>query len=137
MSANFSTALRNARANAVISTIDAGTPPATISFYSGTKPATTGGAITTQTLLGTVTLSKPCATVSNGVLTFATIADDSVADNTGTIAWARMLSGAGDFVMDTNCGVSGSGAVFIFNSLSVIAGGVIGVVSGSCTEGNL
>jgi hypothetical protein len=137
MSLNFSTALRNARATAIISALDAGATAATIKFYSGTKPAITGAAITTQVLLGTCTLSKPCAIALEGVVTFQPIADDPIADNTGTISWARLLNGDGVFVADMNCGVTGSTAILIFNNLSVQAGGLISITSGSLTEGNL
>lgn len=137
MSLNFSTALRNARATAIISALDAGVTPATIKLYSGTKPAVTGAAITTQVLIGTCTLSKPCAAVVDGVATFQPIADDPIADNTGTISWARILNGDGAFVADLNCGAVGSSAIMIFNNLSVQAGGLISITSGSLTEGNL
>ena len=134
---NFSTALRNARLNAIISTLDAGTANASFKFYSGTKPATTGGAITSQVLLGTCALSKPCATVTTGVLTFESITDDPVADDTGVITWARALDGDGNFVMDMDCGIDGTNAMIIFGQTSVQAGGVIRVTAGTLTEGNL
>ena len=137
MSLNFSTALRNARASAIISALDAGATPATIKLYSGTKPAITGAAITTQVLIGTCALSKPCAIAIEGVVMFAPIADDPIADNTGIISWARLLNGDGAFVADMNCGVTGSSAILIFNNLSVQAGGLISITSGSLTEGNL
>lgn len=137
MSLNFSTALRNARAEMIISALDAGVTPATIELYSGTKPAMTGAAITTQVLLGTCTLSKPCAITLEGVVTFQPIVDAPIADNTGVISWARFLNGDGGFVADMNCGITGSTAMLIFNTLSVQAGGIISVTSGSLTEGNL
>ncbi len=70
-------------------------------------------------------------------MTFAPIADDPIADNTGTISWARLLNGDGGFVADLNCGITGSSAILIFNNLSIQAGGLISIISGSLTEGNL
>lgn len=135
MSIAFSTALRNARLQKIIDALDAAATPGKILLYSATRPAT-GAAITDQTLLGTITLADPCATISAGVLTFGTFVEDSSADATGTIAWARGEDGDGNFVMDLGCGVSGSGQELIFNTLSVQAGGVIQILSGSLTEGN-
>lgn len=137
MSLKFSTALRNARLTAIISTLDAGASNATFKFYSGTEPPITGDAITTQVLIGTCTLSKPSGIVSAGVLTFEPIADDPIADATGTITWARLLNGDGSFVADMNCGITGSTAILIFNNTAVQAGGLISITSGSLTEGNL
>lgn len=136
MSLSFSMSLRNARANAVISALNSGIEHATARFYTGTKPAVTGSA-TIETLLGTVTFSKPCAIVIDGVILFDTIADDPVADATGVIGWGCAFDGDGNFVMDFNCGTDGSSAMMIFNNLNVIAGGVISVTSGILTEGNL
>jgi hypothetical protein len=135
MPLNFSTALRNARAQAIIAAIDTGTANGTLKFYSGTKPAT-GVAITDQTLLGTATFSKPCGAVVNGVLTFEPIASDPVADATGTITWARALNGDNAFVFDMDCGASGGSSVVSFNNVSVEAGGIIMINSGALTEGN-
>lgn len=136
MPLNFSTALRNARAQAIITAIDTGASNGTLKFYSGTKPET-GVAITDQTLLGTLTFSKPCATVLDGVITFESIASDPVADATGTITWARALNGNGAFVFDMDCGASGGGSVVSFNNVSVEAGGIIMINSGTLTEGNV
>lgn len=137
MSLSFSTKLRNTRAMAIIAVLDAGETPAIIELYTGTKPAITGAEITTQVLLGTCTLSKPCAIALEGVVMFKPIADAPIADNTGIIGWARIFNGNGEFVADMNCGVTGSTAMLIFNTLSVQAGGVISITSGSLTEGNL
>jgi len=133
MPLNFSTALRNARAQAIITAIDTGASNGALKFYSGTKPAT-GAAITNQVLLGTLTFSKPCATATNGVITFEPIASDPVADATGTITWARALNGNGDFVFDVDCGTTGT--VVTFNNVGVEAGGIIMINSGTLTEGN-
>jgi len=133
MAVGMVSTLRNARAQTIIDAIDAGTGAGEINFYDGTKPAT-GGAVTN--LIGTCTLSDPCATISNGVLTFDTISDDVAADATGVITWCRIVDSDSNTVIDMDCGEGGSGAAVIFNTTSAQAGGVITILSGSLTEGN-
>jgi hypothetical protein len=135
MTIGFDTGLRNARAQKIVDAIDGGTGAGTMNLYAGTRPAT-GAAVTTQTLLGTVTFSDPSGTVTNGVLTLATVADDVSADATGDISWARVLDSDGSMVLDLDCGEAGSGADLIFNTVSAVAGGTIQIVSGAITEGN-
>lgn len=130
-----STAIRSAWVQGMANAIDAGSGTAggTINFYDGTRPAT-GGAITSQVLLGTVTCAATCGTVSNGVLTFGAIAEDSSADATGTAAWARIKDKAGNFVAD--CSVGTTGADINLNSVAITVGGIIRVTSGTLTAGN-
>jgi hypothetical protein len=59
----FSDTLRSARAQKIIDAIDAGTGPGTMLFYTSPQPAK-GAAITTQTLLGTVTFDAPTRTAT-------------------------------------------------------------------------
>ena len=132
---NMSTALRTARAQAIITAIDTGSSDGTMNVYSGTKPAT-GDAVTTQTLLGTITFQKPCGTATNGVLSFNTTANTAVLAD-GTISWARIKNGNGVMVADVDCGVSGGGATIIFNNLAVIVGGNFSLLTAQIIEGNL
>jgi len=126
-------AARNARATAIRDLLDAGSGPGKLLCYAGTVPAT-GAAITTQTLLGTATLSDPCGTVSAGTLTFSAITGDSSADATGTVTFVRALDSANNFVADLDAGVTGSGQAVIFNSTSIITGGAINVLSAQIVE---
>jgi hypothetical protein len=125
----------NGLIKAIRDALDADDNPGYIEFYTAPMPETGGAAITTQTLLGTCTLTKPSGTIDAGTLTFDSIADDEAADDSGTIAWARFKDGAGNWVMDGDCGATGSGAVVAFNILNTLAGGLIKVVSGALTEG--
>lgn len=136
MNLKFSTAARNARMTALRDLLDADTDPGYLELYTAAQPATGGAAITDQTLLGTCTLSKPCGSVSGGVLTLATVADDLSADADGDIAWARFYDGAGNWVMDADCGDEASSALIKFNTVVAKAGGIIQIVSGTLTEGN-
>ena len=137
MAVGLGETVRNARAQAFIDKVDTGTGNGTMAFYGGGagRPAT-GAAITDQVLLGTVTFSDPCATISAGVITLETVTDDSNADADGTIEWARIFDKDGTFVADMGCGSSGSGQEIIFNTLAVLSGGVISIVSGTSTEGD-
>jgi hypothetical protein len=136
MTIGLSTDTRTARMQALADKLDAAPTPGKFLLYTTPRPAT-GAAITSQTLLGTCVLSDPCGTVSAGVLTFAAISNDTNADNNGDILWVRGLNGDNGFVIDMGAGVSGSGAEIIFNTLTVQAGGVIQILSGSLTDGNV
>lgn len=104
-------------------------------FYTAPKPAK-GAAITTQTLLGTVTFSEPAGTVAAGVLTFSVITDDSSADADGPAVWCRVLDGDSAFVMDMPVtDTNGAGPVKM-PSTQIYAGGTIHVASAVLTEGN-
>lgn len=135
MSLGFSPALRSLRAQSIVTTLDAGSAPGYINFYTGTRPST-GAAITSQVLVGTVTLGATSGIVNAGVITFAATTQDVSVDNDGTITWARMFDGDDVFVCDASCGLTGSGADFIFNTVNALSGGILKVNSGLITEGN-
>lgn len=139
MGLNFSEALRNARLQVVLDNMDGGAggvlPTAYMELYDNPRPAA-GAAITTETLIGTVAFSDPSGTITAGVLTFDTIADDLLADADADIGWARIYDSDGLWQMDLGCGLSGSGQEIIFNTLTARIGGVIKILSGSFTEGN-
>ena len=95
----------NAIADAVAALCDGGT----VNIYDGTQPATADTAVSTQTLLATCTFANPAFSAAvAGVATAHAIAQDASADASGTAAWFRVLSLAGDPVMDGTVGV-GSG----------------------------
>ena len=135
MAMGFSEDVRNARAQVFVDKMDAGSSAAVINFYNGVRPAT-GAALTTQTLLGTVTMGDPSGTVSGGVLTGTSTTQDLSVDNDGTLRWARILDSDGTFILDCDCGVAGSGASIIFNSVDALQGGILKVTSFTITEGN-
>lgn len=105
--------------------IDAGSGAGTIKIYTGTQPTTAAGAVTTQTLLGTLTFSDPCGTVATGALTMGAITQDSSADADGTATWARIADSTGATVMDVNVSVTGGGGALQMNTTSIVAGGPI------------
>ena len=53
------------------------------------------------------------------------------------MTWARAYDSEDGFVMDLGCGLTGSGAEIILNTVDVLAGGVLRVLGGTISEGNL
>lgn len=124
------TALRSAAATALKDAIDAGSGAGTVKFYTGTQPADPSVAITSQTLLGTLTLSDPCGSVDgNGLLTFSGITSDSSADATGTATWARFATSAGAAILDCDVSVTGGGGALQLNTTGIVAGGPISITA--------
>lgn len=133
MAIGFSTAVRNARLDAITSNAGNG---ALLELYDGARPAT-GDAITTQTKLGSLTCDSPMAAgASGGVLTFNPIADDVSADATGTCTWARLTTSGGTFIADFDVTVTGGGGDITMNSVAISAGQLIQAVSATIADGN-
>lgn len=130
MALGLATALRTTRATAIRDAIDAGAA-GLLRIYDGVRPAT-GGAATT--LLAELTLSDPCGTVINGVLTFSAITQDSSANATGTATWFRIVTSAAAHVLDGSVGTSG--ADLNLTTTSVTTGQPVQVTSLVFTEGN-
>lgn len=123
----LSDAAAQAQAEAFIATLDGGTGPAYFKIYDGALPADVDTAITTQTLLGTLTLSSPCGSATDGVVTLDAITQDSAADDDGTMAFARFFDGDDAPICDMAISdMSGAGPMK-FNTVSVVAGGPISV----------
>lgn len=129
----LATAVRTALATAVLDALDAGSGPGYVEFYTGTKPAGPGTAITTQTKLGTLTLSDPAGAVTSGVLTFSAITQDTSADADGTVTWARFYDSDAVAKADVSVGASGSGADIIMNTVTIVTGGPIQITSMTMT----
>ena len=105
----ISTAVRNAGCNAMVDLIDAGATAGTLKIYNGAKPAGPETAITTQTLLATLTFSDPAlGDALVGVATADTITSDTDVDATGTAAWFRIADSDGNAIADGTVGTSGS-----------------------------
>ncbi len=121
--------LSDAAANAVLTTLNdllnAGSGPATIKLYTGTKPAGPGTAITSQVLLGTLTCSDPAGTVSARSLNFGAVTADASADNAGTAKWARIADSDGVAVVDIDVTLTGGGGFGQMNTTLIAAGGPI------------
>ena len=125
----FAVAVRNSCLTPIRDAIDAGSGAGTCKVYTGTIPADVATAITSQTLLGTLTFTDPCGTVATGALTMAAITQDSSADATGTATWARIADSTGAAVMDIDITSTGGGGTLQFNTTNIVIGGPILVTS--------
>lgn len=131
MALAYSTNLRNARLDAIVTQLDLGAA-SLLRIYDGTRPAT-GGAATT--LLAELTLTDPAGAAADaGVLTLSSITADASANATGTATWFRLVTSAASFVMDGNVGTSGSD--LNINTLAIAAGANVSVTSFVVTAGN-
>ena len=96
---------------ATIAHADAGAGNARVHLYSTTRPATAGAHADTP--MATVVLSKPCATVVGGVLTFHPVdAGGALVMSTGLPRWGEWISGAGALVVDGSVTDEASGGDF-------------------------
>lgn len=136
MALGFNVSARNAFLATIASLVDAGTGAGLLRLYSGTRPAT-GAAITTQTLLATLTFSDPSFSApSNGSMTANSIGSDLSADASGTATWFRITNSDGTFVADGNVGVFGSGADLELSTNVISVGGSVSLVAATITAGN-
>lgn len=118
MPVNYTTAVKTARMNAVVTA-------------AGTTAVLEIGTAGMASILATVPLANPIGTVSNGVLTLTMPRSDTSADNTGTAAAARIRTATGGTDIITGLTVGLSAADVILDTLSVTAGQTVTVNSGS------
>lgn len=129
----FVTTAKNNALDTLKTAVDAGSGPGTIKVYNGTQPTTANDAITSQTLLATLTFSDPCGTTSSGTLTMSAITQDSAADATGTATWARIADSTGATVFDVDVTVMGAGGTLQFNTTNFVIGGPVLISSFTIT----
>jgi hypothetical protein len=131
MALSLSTALRNARLDAITAAVGSA---GVCRIYTGTRPASVATAVGAQVLLAELTLGSPMApAASGGVLTLDAITQDSAANATGTGAWFRISSSGGTAVIDGD--VAASGADLNLNTVSIVSGGPVAISSFTLTEG--
>ena len=132
MTMGLATTVRNSMLDKIRDAIDAGAGAGLLRTYDSTRPATCGAA---TTLLAELTFSDPCApNASSGVTTFSAIASDSSANATGTATWCRAVDSTGTCVLDGSVGTSG--ADYILNTVSIVAGAAVSCTSATITAGN-
>ena len=125
----------NAALDAVVDLLDSGY----IEFYDGTMPATPDTAVATQTLGGTVTFGSPAfgaASAGSGgsTATANAITEDSSADNTITVSWARIYKSDASEIADVDVTATGGGGALTVASTTITAGQVIEVTSLTWTQ---
>lgn len=128
-----STGWTDAVRNLMADSIDAEYNDGYLRIYDGARPATPSTAITTQVLLAELRFANPAASsVTNGVITFASMTPDTSANNTGTASWARCLKSDGTTaICDLNVGTSDANV--IVSTTAISAGVEVSVTSASVT----
>lgn len=135
MAHNFKvhSSLRNTLCDTLVDLADYGPGAGVVKIYDGTQPATADTAVTTQTLLCTVTLNIPAfGAASNGSAAITVgPAPSGVAVATGTATWFRMApdGGAGLQICDGSVGTSG--ADLNLTTTSIVASQTVQITSGS------
>lgn len=122
MAVTYTTAVKNARLDAVTTAI-------------GATGVLEIGTTAMGTVLATIALGNPAATSSAGVLTFSGFPrSDTAADATGTAAAARIRTATGGTDIVTGLTVSTSGADINLDSLSITLGQTVTINSMSITH---
>lgn len=103
---------------------------ATIKIYTATRPANPDTAITSQTLLATLTVPS-WGTASSGTSAAGSITNVTAAA-TGTASWFRLATSGGTTILDGDCGTGTSGDLN-FSTLSFVSGGTVAISSFSLT----
>jgi hypothetical protein len=136
---SITTAAGNAAADAVVDLLDAGDSAAQLRIYDGTPPANASAALSSNTLLASLTMSDPAfGAASSAVATASAISPDSSADATGTASFFRMGSvNAGTFTPVIQGNVGASGADINLSSVSITAGGTVSISSFTYTQQGL
>lgn len=122
MSVTYTTAVKNARLNAVTTAIGA----------TGVLEIGTAGM---ATILATIPLANPAApAASGGVLSLTMPQSDASADASGTAAAARIRTASGGTDVMTGLSVGTSGADINLDSVSITAGQTVTISSASITH---
>ena len=117
----------NARHAGSIADLDTGTGNAGVRIYGGTRPATPDD-VPSSAMLVQISLTKPCGTVADGLLTLTQL-EDSLITETGTATWARFVDGNGATCFDCDAG-QGAGAWEVqLAQATLYAGGDARIVS--------
>lgn len=134
MAINLSVAVRNARLDAIETTI--GTA-AILRIYSGTKPTACSDAAT-GTLLAEATLpSDWMATASSGSKAKSGTWSDSSANNTGTAGYFRIYDSTGTTChMQGTVTQTGGGGDLTLDNISIATGQSVTITSFTLTDAN-
>lgn len=133
----YSAALKNSQMNAVTTAAGAS---ALILIYNGTQPASPDTAITSQTLLATLTCSSTFApAASSGVLTLNAITSGTgtAGAGAGTAAqFFRVTTSGGTALIDGTCGVGSGFDMNFVGSATIATGQTVGDSSFTLTNAN-
>lgn len=105
-----------------------------IRLYQGTQPANANTAISTQTLLVSLTISGAFGTDSNGTLTLGSVTNGT-AGASGTADFFRIFKSDGTtVVMDGSVGTSG--ADLNLNTTTISSGQTVSITAGTIIRAN-
>ncbi len=130
----IATPARDVLNNALAQLIDAAGSSGSLDIYMlgpmRTMPATPQVKADPSLLLGSLTLSHPCADQSSGgIMNFAAVSEEDAAKRDGHAAWARLRDGDGNAVVDWDVGDAESDAVIKMNTADIRKGGPIRIKS--------
>lgn len=122
MAVTYTTAVKNARLDAVVTAI-------------GSAGVLEIGTTSMGTVLATIALGNPAGTTSGGVLTFSGFPrSDTSADATGTAAAARIRTASGGTDIVTGLTVGTSGSDINLDSTSITSGQTVTITSATITH---
>lgn len=132
---HLATGAVNALADALDTTINAGSAAATIKLYSGTQPANANTALSGNTLLATFTLDNPAfGAASGGIITMAGTPRSTTGVAAGTATFFRLeTGGTGGIgtVLDGDVGTAS--ATLILNTTTISVGVDVDITAGTFT----
>lgn len=127
----YSNGTRDAQQQGLITYAGTG---AIIKIYDGTQPSNANTAITSQTLLVSLSISGSFGTDSNGTITLSAVTNGT-AVATGTAQFFRITQSNGTtVVMDGSVGTSS--ADMILNNTSIANGQTVSISSGTIIRAN-
>ena len=125
----LSTAVCNAVVDAVVDSVDGGSP-GTIKVYTGSSPATPD-TTATGTLLVTFTLGNPAFGAASSRVAALNSVASATAAATGTAGWFRAATSGGTAKFDGDVGTSGE--ELTLNTTAIVSGASVSISSGSMT----
>jgi len=122
MAVTYTTAVKNARLDAVVTQI-------------GSAGVLEIGTTSMGTVLATIDLGNPAGTTSGGILTFSGFPrSDTSADATGTAAAARIRTASGGTDIITGLTVGTSASDINLDSVSITTGQTVTITSATITH---
>jgi hypothetical protein len=110
-----------ARLAGTLTFLDAGSNPARLRIYGGTRPETPA-TTPTSAMLVEIRLTKPAGAISNGLLTL-TQQEDGLITASGIATWARLVNGDDVTALDLDCsGTDGNGDVKLASTTLYLGG---------------
>lgn len=124
---SLSEELRDARLQQVLNRLESGT----LILYTEPQPDPPGAAITTQTALISIPLPASLTIVDHS---FSLLISPQTIAETGLAAWGRITSASDDFVLDGDCGIVSSTALFRLKTTALESGKTLAVLLARFSE---